>query len=186
MSSFDASTFRVYLAAFVEREQLTVRDAARAVGCPEASLLRILDGKTFPAEELLKQSAVMFEIGFARYTKLTAAEKESISEKIGTASAGAFGFATITAAVSALGVPGLSAAGISSGLAVLGSVVGGGMIVGVSVAAAIPIAAGAAGYAVIKGIKYLISESQLNSTEIDPRWETVIPPALPGNGEDKQ
>jgi len=56
----------------------------------------------------------------------------------------------------------------------LGAIVGGGMIVGISVAAAIPIAAGAIGYGIIKGIKYLIGEKILNSDDIDERWEILL------------
>ena len=63
--------------------------------------------------------------------------------------------------------------GISSGLPALGGIVGGGMLAGVSVAAAIPLAAGALGYGVIKGVKYLVSEVYLNSTDIDGRWEII-------------
>jgi hypothetical protein len=43
--------------------------------------------------------------------------------------------------VGALGVAGYSAAGLSSGLAALGSVAGGGMVTGVAVVAAIPLLA---------------------------------------------
>jgi hypothetical protein len=53
------------------------------------------------------------------------------------------GSAGIVAAVSTLGVPGLSAAGISSGLAVMGAAVGGGMARGTMIAAAAPAAAAA-------------------------------------------
>jgi hypothetical protein len=48
-------------------------------------------------------------------------------------------------AVAALGVPGLGATGISSGLATGGALVGGGMAVGVAVTVAAPVVAGAVG-----------------------------------------
>ena len=57
------------------------------------------------------------------------------------------------AALSTLGVSGLSAAGITSGLAAAGSIVGGGMVAGIGVLAA-PIAIlGVAGYAIAKSHK---------------------------------
>jgi len=45
------------------------------------------------------------------------------------------------------------------------------MAAGVAVAASIPIVAGAAGYAIIKGVKYFFSQKVLNSESIDPKWE---------------
>lgn len=60
------------------------------------------------------------------------------------------GAAGSLAALSALGVPGLSAAGITSGLAAAGALVGGGMVAGIGVLAA-PIAIlGIGGYAIAK------------------------------------
>lgn len=56
-------------------------------------------------------------------------------------------------AVAALGVPGLGATGITSGLAAVGSVVGGGMGAGLLVTAAAPLAVGAAAYGLYKWLK---------------------------------
>ncbi|MBC3832864.1 hypothetical protein H8K33_15245 [Undibacterium amnicola] len=56
-------------------------------------------------------------------------------------------------AVAALGVPGLGATGITSGLAAVGSVVGGGMGMGLIITAAAPVAVGAAAYGLYKWLK---------------------------------
>lgn len=53
-------------------------------------------------------------------------------------------------AVAALGVPGLGATGITSGLAAVGSLFGGGMATGLFVTAAAPVALGAAAYGLYK------------------------------------
>ena len=45
------------------------------------------------------------------------------------------------------------------------------MVAGVMVAAAIPIAAGAVGYAIIKGIKYFFTEHNLSREGFDAVWE---------------
>jgi len=180
MNQFDRRNFRLLLAAFVEGEDVTVRQIARAVGCSDATLTRVLAGRTLPSDELMKQGGVMFELGFERYSRLSASERETVSDKIGAAGGGVLGFGSITAAIGVLGLPGFSAAGITSGLAALGGIVGGGMIVGVSVAAAIPLVTSAVGYAVIKGVKYFVAEVQLNSTELDVRWEMQLPDE-PGN-----
>jgi len=173
MEEMTRNNCRLLLAAFMEKNELTTRAVARAIGCSDATITRLLAAKTKPSDEMLKQVSIMIEVEFSAYEKLSDSEKEKLSEAIGVAGGGVLGFATISAAVSSLGsVAGLSAAGITSGLATLGSIVGGGMIIGVSVAAAIPLAAGAAGYAIIKAVKHLASEQQLNSTDIDLRWET--------------
>ena len=167
---------RLLLAAFMEDNDVTAPRVCRAVGCSTASLGRILAFSSLPTAEFMKQIGIMIGIGMDRYETLTQAEKERISEMIGTGGATAFGFGGITAAVSASGaVAGLSAAGISSGLAAIGGLVGGGMAAGVAVAAAIPLAAGAAGYAIIKGVKFLFSRHELNSPDVNSRWELPNP-----------
>jgi hypothetical protein len=60
------------------------------------------------------------------------------------------GAAASIGAVAALGVPGLGATAITSGLATLGSVVGGGMATGLVLAVAAPVAIGAAAYGLYK------------------------------------
>jgi hypothetical protein len=67
----------------------------------------------------------------------------------------AAGTAGSIGAVSALGVAGLSGPGITSGLAAIGSVVGGGMGAGVAIATALPVAAAAAtGYGIYKLVRW--------------------------------
>ncbi len=157
----------------MEKFKLTNKKVAKVIGCPEASIGRILVGVTLPSSEMLKQGAVLMEIGYDRYKKLSQAEKEKVSETIGTIGGGVVGFGTITAAVSAAGITGLSAAGIASGLSVIGSMVGGGMAAGIVVVAAIPIAVGALGYSIVKGIKALIETKNLNTESFEPYWEEM-------------
>ena len=172
MNQLTRENCRLLLAAFIEENELNVRRVAKAIGCSEATLIRILAAHSLPSDEMIKQIGIMIELGFVSYSKLSSTQKEHISEKIGTVGGGMVGFATITAALGTLGVvSGLSAPGITSGLAALGKVVSGGMVAGVMVAAAIPIAAGAIGYAIIKGVKYFANEWQLNIAEFDERWE---------------
>jgi hypothetical protein len=63
------------------------------------------------------------------------------------------GAAGAVGTVSTLGVAGLGATGITSGLAAVGSVVGGGMAAGLAVTAAAPLAVGAAAYGLYKWFK---------------------------------
>ena len=163
---------RVLLAAYMEKENISAPKISKAIGCSHATMTRILAGITKPTLEFMKQVGIMTELGFKRYKKLSDSDKEKISEAIGATGGGILGFGAITAAVSASGaVAGLSAAGIASGLAAIGA---GGMLGGVLTLAAVPIAAGAAGYGVIKGVKYLMSESDANADKIDTKWEIKV------------
>ena len=56
-------------------------------------------------------------------------------------------------AVAALGIPGLGATGITSGLATVGSIVGGGMGAGLLITAAAPLAVGVVSYVLYKWLK---------------------------------
>jgi hypothetical protein len=172
MNELNRNNFRVLLAAFTEKNELPVRRIARAIKCSEATLERLLIAATQPSDEMLRQGAFLIELGFDRYSRLSSAEREKLSAALGTIGGGAIGFGSVTAAVGAMGsVAGLSAAGISSGLAAMGALVGGGMAVGVAVAAAIPIAAAGIGYGIIRAVKYFVSEAQLDARAHDPRWE---------------
>lgn len=163
---------RILLASYIEKHDLTVSKISKVIGCNTSTINRIIAGTTFPTDDFIKQAGILIVIGYEKYKKLSDSEKENISEKIGAVGGGVLGFGAITAAISASGtVAGLSAAGIVSGLVAIGP---GGMVGGVLTVAAIPIAAGVAGYGIIKGIKYLISEDELNSDNIDAKWEREI------------
>lgn len=165
---------RIFLASFMEENDITSQSIAKAITCSEATIIRIIARETHPSNEMIKQVGIMIAVGYERYVKLSKAEKEKISETIGVLGGGILGFGAITAAIGSLGFAGLSAAGVTSGLATLGAIIGGGMVAGISVAAAIPIAAGALGYAVIKGVKYFITEQQLKADKPNPYWEISI------------
>lgn len=174
MKEITRDNCRLLLAAFLEEHELIVRDVARVIGCSEASMARILAAKTKPSDEMLKQVGVMLGIGFERYKKLSESEKENIFEALGAVVGGTYGFLNIGTIISSLGsVAGVSAAGITSGLAALGTIAGGGMVAGISIAAAIPLTAGAIGYGGIKVTRHFFGELQLSTDEIDPHWEIL-------------
>jgi hypothetical protein len=174
MSQLSRDNFHQFLAAFIKHEKLNARQVAGVIGASESTITRLTVATTLPSDEMLKQGAFMFELGFERYSKLSAAERNNLSETIGAVSGGAVGFASIAAAISAFGsVAGLSAAGITSGLAALGAFVGAGMAAGVAVAAAIPLAIAGLGVGVVKTVQHFISENQMNAKEIDLKWETI-------------
>lgn len=79
-------------------------------------------------------------------------DKEKEATAAGAAGAATGGIGAV-GAVAALGVPGLGATGITSGLAAVGTIVGGGMGAGLLVTAAAPLAVGAAAYGLYKWLK---------------------------------
>ena len=166
--------FRALLVAFMEKNDLSVKKVAKAITCSIATLNRLILGKTLPSNEMLKQVGTMFGLGFERFSKLTNDDKENISEAIGAVGGGILGFGTITGAISSLGVSGVSAVGISTGLAALGGLVGGGMVTGVSVAAVIPIGVGAIGYGIVKAVKVYWENHQIDQEGYDPFWERPL------------
>lgn len=175
MQEIPRENLRVPLAAFIEKNALTPRRVAKAIGCSEATINRLLSRDTLPTDEMMQQVGLMIDAGFDSYAAMTKAQKSKFSKNMPAAGAvggGIVGFAVIGTAVEGLGaVAGASAAGISSGLFAMGSAVGGGMLLGVSVAAAIPVAAGVVGYGVVKGAGHLVSETKLNAGDVSPRWE---------------
>ena len=146
------------------------RQLAEIIGVAESTIYRLEKTQTLPSTDFLLRLSGLVAIGFARYSKMTDAEKESISEYIGAAGGIAAGVGGAIGAVSVSGaIAGLSAAGITSGLAALG----GTMLGGLAVVAAIPLAAGAAGYGLVQGIKAICTANQLDCKEVDDHWEIV-------------
>jgi hypothetical protein len=174
MEKISRNDCRVFLAAFMEKNNLPVKKVSDAIDCSKSSLNRIIGGQTLPSDEMLRQSAVMIELGFKSYAKLSKAEKEKISEILGVVGGGTIGIGAVTAAVSSLGLAGLSAAGITSGLAALGAIIGGGMAAGITVVAAIPIGAAVLGYGVIKAVKATLESHKHSKEEYDPFWEMPL------------
>ncbi len=81
-------------------------------------------------------------------------ENSEMKEVLGAVAGVTTGSITSLAALYALGVTGFSAAGITSGLAAAGAVVGGGMVAGVGVLAAPVAILGIAGYGIAAKIKH--------------------------------
>ncbi len=70
------------------------------INCSEATIARILAKQTLPSDEMIQQVAIMIEIGFQKYLKLSQAEKEKRSETFGAIGGGLLGFNSINSAIS--------------------------------------------------------------------------------------
>ena len=149
---------------------LSRRELAEVVGVAESTIYRLETKKTLPTTDFMLRLSGLVAIGHARFAKMPEKEKEKISEYIGATGGVAAGVGGAIGAISASGaVAGLSAAGITSGLAALG----GTMLGGIAVVAVIPVAAGFAGYGLVKGIKAICEANRLDCKEVDGHWELV-------------
>lgn len=148
------------------------KELAGALGCSETTVARLETGKSEPTRDFISRLTALTVIGYHKFKTLTEAEKVTIGETLGITGGFLSGVGGSIAAVSAAGsVGGLSAAGITSGLAAIG---GGAMLGGIGVVAAIPAAAGLAGYGLVKGIRYICDANGLDCEEVDGRYEITI------------
>lgn len=146
------------------------RDLAKVLGVAESTIYRLETKKTLPTMDFLLRLNALVAIGYSSFTKMSEKDKEKVSEYIGTTGGIAAGVGGAIGAISASGaVAGLSAAGITSGLAALG----GSMLGGIAVVATIPVAAGFAGYGLVKGIKAICNANRLECKEVNEHWELV-------------
>lgn len=158
------------------------RDLARVLGVAESTIYRLETGKTQPTMDFMLRLSALVAIGHARFSKMSDTEKEKISEYIGATGGITAGIGGAIGAISASGVvAGLSAAGITSGLAALG----GSMLGGIAVVATIPIAAGFAGYGLVKGIKAICKANRLDCNEVDGHWE-LVPESTETSDDDEE
>jgi len=150
---------------------LSRRDLASVIGVAESTIYRLEKKQTLPKADFMLRLSGLVAIGHAKYSKMSEKDKEKVSEYIGAAGGIAAGVGGAIGAISVSGaVAGLSAAGITSGLAAIG---GGTMLGGLAVVATIPVAVGAAGYGLVKGIKAICEANKLDCKEVDNHWEIV-------------
>ena len=174
MENLKPDNYSQYLNDWIIENEKKLSKIAKAINCSVPTLNRLLGKETYPTEEMIRQTGIMMSIGFTRYSKMSEAEKEQHSEKLGSVSGAGLGLASVSAIVGGLGSSGLSGAGIMSGLAASGGVIGGGAALGIGVVAAVPVLTGIAGYGIVKGVKYLTYDYKSKIDKIDPKWEVRI------------
>lgn len=145
------------------------RELAKKFDVSESTISRLETGKTKPTNAFMNKLLGLVAIGYAVYSKMSKKDKEKVSEYIGVSGGVVAGVGGAIGAISTSGaVAGLSAAGMTSGLAALG---GGTMLGGLVVVATIPVAAGALGFGLVKGIKAICEANKLSCKEVNERWE---------------
>ena len=144
------------------------RELAKALGVRESTIYRLERHITKPSGELMNRLRALVVIGYAKFSRLKESEKNRIAEFVGAGAGVGAGVGAAVGAVAAAGtIGGLSAAGITSGLAAIG----GTMLGGIAVVAAIPAATAGLGYGIIRGIKTICEANELSCQEVDGRYE---------------
>jgi ribosome-binding protein aMBF1 (putative translation factor) len=157
------------LALVREVSSISRRDLASVIGTSESTISRLETNKTLPTPDFMSRLSGLTVIGYYKFSQLSDSEKETISATVGATGGVAVGIGGAIGAVSVAGTAGLSAAGITSGLAAIG----GTMLGGLAVVAAIPVAVGLSGYGLVKGIQAIVAANNLSAKEVDGRYEIV-------------
>lgn len=153
------------------------RELAKILGCSESTISRLEAGVHQPTIDFMNKLRALQVIGYHRFKKMGSADRSALAETLVAAGSGAGGVVASIGAIGATGtVVGFSAAGITSGLAAIG----GTLLGGVAVVAVLPVAVGAAGYGVVKGIKAICEHNNLSCKEVDGRFE-IVPDSLAAN-----
>jgi transcriptional regulator with XRE-family HTH domain len=151
--------------------RLSHRDLAKILICRQSTISRLEGKQSLPTEAFIKRLQRLGRVGCDDFLKVSESEKDFTSETLGAVTSGTLGVNASVAAISTAGtVSGLSGAGITTGLAALG----GTMLGGIAVVAAIPVVAALAGFGLVKGIKGIRAARNLNCKDLDPRYEKVI------------
>lgn len=134
------------------------------------------DMKFKSTDELKRAIQVIDETGLALKDKTRNIDDSTISESIASALGVGLGSGIGFAGLYFGGVTGLSAAGITSGLAAAGSLVGGGMAVGIGVLAAPAFILGGIGYKLASNAKFkkLIEAKEIAYTQAIAKQTAII------------
>lgn len=139
---------------FLGKHSLNKYDFAKSVGMTEERLSAIMINANLLSEqeyaEIVIALAVIENKGWPYWAAMSREEKSEMAAKFIAAGGSTMTVGASIAAISALGVPGLSAAGIASGLAAIGAFVGGGMVAGIAICATAPLVVGATLYGICK------------------------------------
>tara|TARA_R100000789_G_scaffold98284_1_gene101898 strand:+ start:686 stop:1288 length:603 start_codon:yes stop_codon:yes gene_type:complete len=150
---------------------MTRRDLASVVGCSEATISRIEAKKTKPTKDFMNRLLALVFIGHSKFRSLDKKQRDNLLEFISATGVSGVGIGAALGVFSTSGsVAGLSAAGVASGLSTIGgTVLGAGALV-----ASIPVAAGLAGFGIVKGIKAICESNKLKCQEVDGRFEITL------------
>ena len=157
MINYKKTELPAMLREFLSKHLLDARQFAKSVGISHQELNQILTEERLPTEKEYAEIVIAMTIieakGWDYWISMSSEKKSELAAKFVAAGGSTMTIGGMIAVISACGFPGLSAAGIASGLATIGSLVGGGMVAGIAVCSAAPIVVGGVLYGVCKSGK---------------------------------
>lgn len=139
---------------FLRKHSMETKEFAKSVGMTSLELSEILTQSRLATEkeyaEIMIAMTIIEAKGWEFWCSMGQEKKDEIVAKFVAAGGSTMTIGGMIAIISACGVPGLSAAGIASGLAAIGALVGGGMVAGIAVCSAAPILVGGILYGACK------------------------------------
>lgn len=162
MKKINKEELALQIKLFLEKHSLDSRLFAKSVRISNDKMNEILKGERLATEEEYAEIVIAMTIieakGWDYWLSMSREEKNELSAKFIAAGGSTMTVGGMIAVISAYGVPGLSAAGIASGLATIGALVGGGMVAGIAVCSTAPLVVGGTLYAACKYGKKLIKK----------------------------
>lgn len=164
MKKIKIEELALQLQIFLEKHALDSRLFAKSVRISNDKMNEILSGERLATEEEYAETAIAMAIidarGWHYWLSMSQEDKNELSAKFIAAGGSTMTVGGMIAVISACGVPGLSAAGIASGLATIGSLVGGGMVAGIAVCCTAPLVVGGALYGISKSVTKIINNKK--------------------------
>ena len=134
--------FAPFLRSFMSNSSISIDELAVAMTMSKYAITRLAEGKSYPTDVCYAEFCIMFTVvlgkDFDAYKKMTRKDKDDLVAKIMASGGSACTVAGMISLISGLQVLllGCRQSGITSGLAAIGGIIGGGMLAGIAVVAA--------------------------------------------------
>lgn len=174
MDKVTRGNYNELMVIFLQDSKVSLRQVAKAIGCTEITLNRLIAKITVPSDEMLRQTGIMLELGYKSYAKLAEYERKNIMESIGIFGGVALGFGMMTGFITDLTYGGVSSESLISGLEELGALFGSDILIGMGIAVSVIALTGITGYGIAKALKTGITNAKSNKNRIDERWEMAV------------
>ena len=146
---------------------MSLQDLAKIIGVSRSTIMRIEDGKTLPSDEFLNRLKALQVIGVSKFRALSKKDKTHFTELIEETGEDP---EIVSKAISKNMLKKLTPAGIIAGL---GTVGGAALVAPAATVSSISIAAGFAGFGIVKGLQAILKANDLKATKVDGRWEII-------------
>ena len=152
--------FAPFLHSFMSNSSISIDELAVAMTMSKYAITRLAEGKSYPTDVCYAEFCIMFTVvlgkDFDAYKKMTRKDKDDLVAKIMASGGSACTY---------------KRQGITSGLAAIGGIIGGGMLAGIAVVAAAPLVVGAILYSLCKPKDKKADFLLAYRYDLDPKYE---------------